>query len=131
MEYEEMLEEALKKIVKKETKERFQTPQIESEIQGTKFIIKNFKKIAEYIKRDPKHLAKFLMLSLASSGSIEGETLVLNSKLKREVVQQKVEEYIKKYVFCKVCNEPDTKLIKEDRIYFIRCEACGASYAVK
>ncbi len=131
MEYEEMLEEALKKIVKKETKERFQTPQIESEIQDTKFIIKNFKKIAEYIKRDPKHLAKFLMLSLASSGSIEGETLVLNSKLKREVVQQKVEEYIKKYVFCKVCNEPDTKLIKEDRIYFIRCEACGASYAVK
>ncbi|MDT7859048.1 MAG: translation initiation factor IF-2 subunit beta [Candidatus Aenigmarchaeota archaeon] len=131
MEYEEMLEEALKKIVKKETKERFQIPQIESEIQGPKFIIKNFKKIAEYIKRDPKHFAKFLMLSLASSGSIEGETLVLNSKLKREVVQQKVEEYIKRYVFCKVCNEPDTKLIKEDRIYFIRCEACGASYAVK
>ncbi|MFZ8830382.1 MAG: translation initiation factor IF-2 subunit beta [Candidatus Aenigmatarchaeota archaeon] len=131
MNYEEMLEEAFKKIVKREAKERFQIPQIENEIQGTKFIIKNFKKISEHLKRDPKHLAKFLMLSLASSGSIEGEALVLNSKLKREVVQQKLEEYVKKYVFCKVCNEPDTKLIKEGRIYFIRCEACGASYAVK
>jgi translation initiation factor 2 subunit 2 len=131
MKYEEMLEEALKKIVKKEVKERFQIPQIESEIQGTKFIIKNFKKIAEYLKRDPKHLAKFLMQSLASSGGIEGETLVLNSKLRKEVVQQKLEEYVKKYVFCKICNEPDTKLIKEDRIYFIRCEACGASYVGK
>jgi translation initiation factor 2 subunit 2 len=131
MNYEEMLEEAFKKIVKREARERFQIPQIENEIQGTKFIIKNFKKISEHLKRDPKHLAKFLMLSLASSGSIEGEALVLNSKLKREVVQQKLEEYVKKYVFCKVCNEPDTKLIKEGRIYFIRCEACGASYAVK
>jgi translation initiation factor 2 subunit 2 len=131
MNYEEMLEEAFKKIVKKEAKDRFQIPQIESEIQGTKFIIKNFKKIAEYLKRDPKHLAKFLMLSLASSGNIEGETLVLNSKLRKEVVQQKLEEYIKKYVFCKVCNEPDTKLIKENIIYFIYCEACGARYAVK
>jgi translation initiation factor 2 subunit 2 len=131
MKYEEMLEEALKKIVKKEVKERFQIPQIESEIQGTKFIIKNFKKIAEYLKRDPKHLAKFLMQSLASSGGIEGETLILNSRLRKEVVQQKLEEYVKKYVFCKICNEPDTKLIKEDRIYFIRCEACGASYVGK
>jgi translation initiation factor 2 subunit 2 len=131
MNYEEMLEEAFKKIVKKEAKERFQIPQIEGELQGERFIVRNFKKIAEYLKRDSKHLAKHLMLSLATSGSIEGEALVLNSKLKRETVQQKLEEYIKKYVFCRVCNEPDTRLVKEDRIYFIQCDACGARYAVK
>jgi len=131
MNYEELLEEAFKKIVKKETKERFQIPQIEGELQGTRFIVKNFKKIADYLKRDPKHLAKYLMPSLATSGSIEGEALILNTKVRREIVQQKLEEYIKKYVFCKVCGEPDTKLIKEDRIYFIQCEACGARYAVK
>jgi len=131
MNYEELLEEAFKKIVKKETKDRFQIPQIEGEMQGTKFIVRNFKKIADYLKRDPKHLAKYLMLSLATPGSIEGETLALNTKVRRDVVQQKLEEYIKKYVFCKVCGEPDTKLIKDDRIYFIQCDACGARYAVK
>jgi translation initiation factor 2 subunit 2 len=131
MNYEEMVEEAFKKIVKKEAKERFQIPKIESEIQGTKFIIKNFKKIAEHIKREPKHLAKFLMLSLASSGNIEGENLILNNKLRSEIVQQKLEEYIKRYVFCKICNEPDTKLIKEGRTYFIHCEACGVRYVIK
>jgi translation initiation factor 2 subunit 2 len=131
MNYEELLEEAFKKIVKKETKDRFQIPQIEGEMQGTRFIVRNFKKVADYLKRDPKHLAKYLMLSLATSGSIEGETLVLNTKVRRDVVQQKLEEYIRKYVFCKVCGEPDTKLIKEDRIYFIQCDACGARYAVK
>jgi len=131
MSYEELLEEAFKKIVKKETKERFQIPQLEGELQGAKFVVKNFKRIADYLKRDPKHLAKYLMLSLAASGSIEGEILVLNTKVRRETVQQKLEEYIKKYVFCKVCNEPDTRLIREDRIYFIQCDACGARYAVK
>jgi len=131
MNYEELLEEAFKKIVKRETKDRFQIPQIEGEMQGTKFIVRNFKKIADYLKRDPKHLAKYLMLSLATPGIIEGETLALNTKVRRDVVQQKLEEYIKKYVFCKVCGEPDTKLIKEDRIYFIQCDACGARYAVK
>jgi translation initiation factor 2 subunit 2 len=131
MNYEELLEEAFKKIVKKETKDRFQIPQIEGEMQGTRFIVRNFKKIADYLKRDPKHLAKYLMLSLATSGSMEGEALVLNTKVRRDIVQQKLEEYIRKYVFCKVCGEPDTKLIKEDRIYFIQCDACGARYAVK
>ena len=131
MDYEILLEEAFKKIVKKETKDRFQIPQIEGELQGAKFLIKNFKKIAEYLKRDPKHLAKQLMLSLASSGNIEGDVLVLNSKLRRDVVQQKLEDYIKKYVFCKVCGEPDTKLIKENKVYFIQCDACDARYAVK
>jgi len=131
MNYEELLEEAFKKIVKKETKDRFQIPQIEGEMQGTRFIVRNFKKVADYLKRDPKHLAKYLMLSLATSGSIEGETLVLNTKVRRDIIQQKLEEYIRKYVFCKVCGEPDTKLIKEDRIYFIQCDACGARYAVK
>lgn len=131
MDYLEMLEEAFKKIVKKEAKERFQIPRIEGEIQGSKFVIRNFKKISEYLKRDPKHIAKYLMLAFASSGSIEDEVLILNSKLKIDVVQQRLEEYIKKYVFCKVCGEPDTKLVKEGKVYFIECDACGAKYVVK
>jgi len=131
MNYEELLEEAFKKIVKKETKDRFQIPQVEGEIQGTRFVIKNFKKIADYLKRDSKHLAKYLLLSLASSGGIEGEALILNLRARKEAVQQKLEEYIKKYVFCKICGEPDTRLVKEGRIYFIECDACGAKYAAK
>jgi translation initiation factor 2 subunit 2 len=131
MDYLEMLEEAFKKIVKKEAKERFQIPRIEGEIQGSKFVIRNFKKISEHLKRDPKHIAKYLMLAFASPGSIEDEVLVLNSKLKIDAVQQRLEEYIKKYVFCKICGEPDTKLVKEGKVYFIECDACGAKYVVK
>lgn len=131
MNYEELLEEAFKKVVKKEAQSRFQIPQVEVETQPNKIIVRNFKKIAEYLKRDEKHLAKYLLKSTASSGEINGDFLIIHKKLKREVIQKKLEDYIKSFVICKVCGQPDTKLIKEGRIYFIQCDACGARYAVK
>jgi len=131
MNYEELLEEAFKKISKKETKDRFSPPAPEIEVSSNKTVIKNFGSIASYLKRDPKHFSKYLMKSLASSGEIQGEELVLFSKLKKDQVVEKINSYIKNFVICKFCKNPDTKLEKQDRIYFIKCEACGASYAVE
>ena len=33
--------------------------------------------------------------------------------------------------FCPECGKPDTNLVKEDRINFLVCEACGARTSVK
>ena len=33
---------------------------------------------------------------------------------------------MKEFVYCKECGKPDTKLIKDERKYYIKCEACGA-----
>ncbi|MGC8993155.1 MAG: translation initiation factor IF-2 subunit beta [Candidatus Aenigmatarchaeota archaeon] len=131
MNYEDMLEEAFKKIVKRDFQSRFQIPQIEAEVQPNRIIIKNFKKIAEYLRRDEKHIARYLLKNTASSGEISGEYLVINKKIKVEVVQKKLEDYIKSFVICKVCGQPDTRLIKEGRTYMINCDACGARYAIK
>ncbi|MCS7093572.1 MAG: translation initiation factor IF-2 subunit beta [Candidatus Aenigmarchaeota archaeon] len=131
MKYEELLDEAFKKITKKESGDRFSPPQPEIEIEGEKTLVKNFLKIAEYIKRDPKHFSKYLMKSLASSGEINNGVLVFFSKLKREQITNRIEAYIKSYVICKFCKEPDTKLEKKDRIYIIKCEACGATYGAE
>jgi translation initiation factor 2 subunit 2 len=66
------------------------------------------------------------MKELATPGSIEGETLVLQTSITTEMVKKKIESYAKEFVYCKVCGKPDTKLVKEDRLSFIVCEACGA-----
>lgn len=131
MNYEKLLEEAFEKIVKKESKDRFSPPIAEIEVMGGKTIIKNFIKIAEYLKRDIKHFSKYLMKTLASSGEISGEALILFSKIRKDQVIDKINMYIRNYVICKFCKEPDTKLEKEDRIYFIKCDACGARYVVE
>jgi translation initiation factor 2 subunit 2 len=132
MNYEELLKRAMEKLPKKaEDKKRFVVPNVEFEFSGTRTIFKNFGVITNILRRDPNHLAKYLFKELATPGSIEGNTLIFQRKLPSGLLQQKLDSYIKKFVYCKVCGEPDTKLVKEDRISFIICEACGAKYPVE
>jgi len=131
MNYEQLLDEALKRIVKKESKERFNPPQPDIEYQANKTIIKNFGDIASYIKRDIKHFSRYLVKSLAAVGEIKGKSLVISSRVRKELIEDKINSYIKSYVICKFCKEPDTKLVKEGRIFFIVCEACGAKYGIE
>ncbi|MEM7825587.1 MAG: translation initiation factor IF-2 subunit beta [Candidatus Aenigmatarchaeota archaeon] len=132
MEYEEMLEKAIKELPKEiKTKERFEIPKSICEIVGNKTIIKNFSEILSLIRRDANHLSKFLLKELATAGNLEGNNLVFQGRIPREMIQNKLEDYIKKFVICKECKNPDTKLIKEGRITILKCEACGARSPVE
>lgn len=127
MDYESLLKKAYEKLPKiEEYKDRFQIPVAETMIQGNQTIIKNFSQIAERLRRDPNHILKFLAKELATPAGLDGARAILQTKLSQKMVQQKLDVYVVDYVFCKECKSPDTKLIKEDRITFLKCEACGA-----
>ncbi|MCD6476902.1 MAG: translation initiation factor IF-2 subunit beta [Candidatus Aenigmarchaeota archaeon] len=127
MDYQELLDRAYEKLPKTEnSEERFEIPKVEIINEGNKTIITNFIKLTQIIRRDPKHLFKYLVKTLAAPGVIEGQRLVLNTRLTRKKIQEKFESYVKTYVICKECGKPDTKLIKEGRITLMKCEACGA-----
>jgi translation initiation factor 2 subunit 2 len=132
MTYEELLKKAMEKLPKKtESAKRFVVPTVEFEFSGTKTIFKNFNTILNVLRADSHHLSKYLFKELAVPGSIEGGTLIFQRKLPRGILQEKINSYIKEFVYCKVCGEPDTKLVKEDRLIFVVCEACGARYPVR
>jgi len=132
MDYETLLNKAYEKLPKTaKTSERFEVPVAETIIQGHQTIIKNFSQIYQTLRRDPKHLLKFLAKELATPANFDGTRLILQSKIPRSLIQKKLEAYTKDYVICKECGRPDTKLIKEDRITFLKCEACGAKASVK
>lgn len=125
--YESMLKSAMENLPKKiEEKKRFEVPVVDSFAQGNKTIIKNFGEILSKLRREERHLSKFLFKQLATPGNVEGGTLILQRKVQSSMLQKKLEDYVKEYVFCKVCGEPDTLLVKDDRITFMKCEACGA-----
>lgn len=127
MSYEELLKRAMEKLPKNvEKKERFEIPRVVCEISGNKTILKNFGEILTVLRRDPANLSKYLSKELATSGSIQGSTMVFQGKISREILQKKLDGYVKEFVYCKQCGEPDTKIEKEDRICFLVCEACGA-----
>lgn len=130
--YEKLLNEAYKDVkLVEHSGERFEIPKVEGHIEGKKTILTNFQQIISYIRRDPEHFQKFLLRELATSGQKEGDRLVLNNKIPSARINQKIEEYVSEFVLCKECGKPDTELVKDDRLTFIHCLACGAKHSVR
>lgn len=132
MKYEELLKKAMERLPKNvEKRERFEVPKVVCEVSGSKTVLRNFGEILAVLRRDPSHLAKYLSKELATAGSVQGNLLTFQGKISREILQRKTDDYVKEFVYCKECGKPDTKLVKEDRIYFLVCEACGARHPVR
>ena len=132
MDYEKLLESAYSKIKPLESKsERFEIPKAEGYIEGNKTIISNFLQISAYIRRKPEQFAKFLLKELATSGSIKGDRLVLQTKIPSPRINEKVTLYVKEHVTCRECGKPDTEIIKEGNFSFLHCLACGAKKSMK
>jgi len=77
------------------------------------------------------HLAKFLQKELAVPGKIEGERLILITKLNSQKVNDKIEQYAKEFVICPECKKPDTEIVAEKGVKFKKCLACGAKSPIR
>ena len=129
--YEKLLDSAQDKIPEKiKSGERFEIPKVTGHFQGNKTIISNFSEIASTLGREPSHIIKYLTKALATSIELQGNLLVLGRKIKSAMINDRIEHYAKLYVMCKECGKPDTELIREDRLLFIKCQACGARHAI-
>jgi len=129
--YKKLLQFAMEKVPKNvSVRDRFEVPSLSVEIQKNKTIIKNFREICDVLRREPEHLSKYLSKNLATPAILEGGTLILQAVVSSEMIEKKIESYVKEFIYCKVCGKPDTKLVKEDRLLFMVCEACGAKSSV-
>jgi len=130
--YDKLLEKAYSELPEKRvTKERLEIPMPETLVQGNKTIIKNFEAITNKLRRDQKHVGKYLAKELATSFTIEGGKLVLNSRLNERIINDKLKAYMEIYLYCKQCKLPDTRLDEVERgISVMVCEACGARSSV-
>ncbi|HOP08681.1 MAG TPA: translation initiation factor IF-2 subunit beta [Candidatus Methanofastidiosa archaeon] len=130
--YEKLLDQARDSLPKNLFEgSRFEMPKIKTITVGNKTIIKNFRELIGIFRRDENHFMKFLLGEMATSGNIEGSQAVFQGKFSQNFIQDKVQKYADNYVLCPECDKPDTKIIKEGRIYFLRCEACGAKHPIK
>jgi translation initiation factor 2 subunit 2 len=130
--YENLLQKAYQQLPKREEgASRFKIPKVVSQIQGNKTLVKNFSELASAVRRDEKHLAKFFLKEFAAPGSVQQGVLIIMAKIPAENLQKKFENYIKEFVYCKICKEPDTKIEKAGRISFLKCDACGATSPVR
>lgn len=125
--YETLLKKAYDRVkVVSSSSERFEIPKVQGQVAGKATIITNIKPIADYLRRDLEHLAKFLQKELATSGKVENDRLILNTKATSQKVNDKIIMYAREFVICPECHKPDTEIITEKGIKFKHCLACGA-----
>ncbi len=111
--------------------ERFQPPDVESMIEGTRTIITNWRTFTRRINFNKPHLIRYLARELATSAIEEGNRLILMGRFRTQQIDRVLKTYIKRYIICEECGRPDTHLVREDRILFKVCEACGARKSVE
>ena len=132
MKYEDMLEQAYKELPEDTLKkERFEMPKFQVLIQGSKTIVANFSKTIKELHRDEKHALKYFTSQAASATNIDGGRLVLKGVFQSSELQGFLDDYVKRYVLCKECTRPDTKMTEQKGIKMLKCTACGAISAIK
>ncbi|MBS3815509.1 MAG: translation initiation factor IF-2 subunit beta [Hadesarchaea archaeon] len=129
--YEDLLDRGLEEIPEDITKEeRFEVPKVKIDVSGNQTAIQNLNSIANELGRDPDHLMKYLLGELGTAGNREGSRGVFQGRFKKKPIQDRIQQYVEEFVRCSECGKPDTKLVKEDRITLLKCDACGARSSV-
>ncbi len=130
-EYLKLLDRAISKLPQKTgTGERFEIPRIQGIRIGARTIIQNFGDIASRLNRDPHHVLKFLSKEMATAATLEGTRAIFQGKFPEASISRLLQIYTQRYVICPICKRPDTKIEKEERYLFLKCEACGARSSV-
>jgi len=111
--------------------DRFEIPRPTCSVVGNRTLVTNFKEICDRLRRDQMHLLRFLAREMATAGVVEGVRAVFQGKFSSTIIERLTERYVQEFVRCPVCNQPDTKIVREDRIHFMICEACGAKSPIR
>ena len=132
MEYEKMLERLYASLPEKTvSKERFEIPPLESNVQGKKTIIRNFSQVLRTIKREEKHFYKYFTKETATAATMDEGKLILTGKFYPDAIGRIFNAYVKEYVLCHECSKPDTEIIERSGVKVLKCTACGALSPIK
>ena len=132
MDYKEMLERARAQLPPGVfERKRFELPKPRGSTIGMRTILHNYKEICDALNRNPRHMLKFLSKEMATAGTIDGTRAIFQGKFRRDTFERLIERYVDYFVLCPVCKRPDTKIVKDRRLSFLVCEACGARSSVR
>jgi len=91
----------------------------------------NFPQICTSINRQPDHVLQFVLAEVASTGSIDmNGRLLIRGRFQQKHVERILRHYILEYVQCHTCKSLETKLHKENRLVFMKCDTCGSTRSV-
>lgn len=131
-EYTKMLDRLYLSLPKEAlSKERFEPPKIDALVQGNKTIFRNFGQIAKILNRPEKQMYKFFTKETGVSAVLEDGKMIFSGKFYTTQLEKIFGNYLEQYVLCHECKKPDTKIVDQQGIKMLKCEACGAFTPLK
>jgi translation initiation factor 2 subunit 2 len=130
--YDELLKRACSQMPEVSLKvERLELPRLFISTIGMRTVISNFKDVASAFDRDPQHILKYLTREMATAATYHEGRAIFQGKFRHDSFERLLQRYMESFVTCPVCKRPDTKIVKEKRLTFLVCKACGARSSVK
>ena len=132
-EYEKLLKRIENQVsdTKKDDNARFVLPIVDVIWEGQKTFLRNFGDFPKVLRRDADKVLQYLSKEFAVPAERIGEKAMFIGRRDPDDFTRLFKIYIKDYVECPTCKSPDTKIVKESRISFLICEACGAKSTMK
>lgn len=110
---------------------RFDLPLVDVRWEGQRTFLRNFTDFTEVLRRDPNKILQYLSKEFAVPAERLGDKAMFIGKREPEDFTRLFRIYFREYVECPTCKSPDTGTVKENRISFLICEACGAKSTLK
>lgn len=115
----------------KQSETRFELPIVDIMWEGQKTFLRNFSEFPKRLRKDPDKVLQYLSKEFAVPAERIGDKAMFIGKRDPDDFTRLFKIYVKDYLECPTCTSPDTKIVKENRIPFMICEACGAKSTVK
>ena len=114
-----------------ESGNRFELPIVAVMWEGQKTFLRNFSEFPKILRRDPDKVLQYLSKEFAVPAERLGDKAMFVGRRAPDDFTRLFQIDVKAYLECTTCKSPDTKVLKENRISFLVCEACGAKSTLK
>lgn len=111
---------------------RYKMPKLEAKVEGKgngiKTVIVNATKIGQSLSRDPIYVTKYFGCELGAQINCDDkkDRYIVNGSHEASKLQSLLDGFIKKFVLCQSCRNPETVLsVKRGSEVKTKCKACG------
>jgi len=108
---------------------RYKMPKLTAKVEGSgngiKTVITNMSAIARSLGRPPSYPTKYFGCELGAQVTMNNDLYVVNGSHDPDKLLKLLYDFIRKFVLCQKCNNPETTLTVKNQSIYQKCIACG------
>ncbi|KAI1720523.1 domain found in IF2B/IF5 domain-containing protein [Ditylenchus destructor] len=105
---------------------------VEGKGNGIKTVIANMSDIAKALARPPTYPTKYFGCELGAQTNfdLKNDRYIVNGEHDASKLQDILDGFIRKFVLCPACDNPETTLTVKRQVIHAKCKACGHAFQI-